>query len=55
MVALLLLLLPAEVPLAAVDAAGKPARVPVVLLADSPPNNSVLLEDTVGAWTGLLS
>lgn len=44
-----------EVPFAAVDAAGKPVRVPVVLLADIPPNNSVLLEDTVGVWTGLLS
>lgn len=42
-----------EVPLETVDAAGKPARVPVV--AGSPPNTGVLLEDTVGAWTGLLA
>lgn len=49
------LLLFEEVPFAAVEAAGKPVKVPVVLLADIPPNTSVLLEDTVGAWTGLLS
>lgn len=47
------LLLAVVMPLAAVDAAGKPARVTVVLPANSPPNTGVLLEDTVGA--GLLS
>lgn len=49
------LLLLAEVPFAAVDAVGKQARALVVLLAESPLNTSVLLEDTVGACTGLLS
>lgn len=42
-------------PFAEVDAAGKPVRAPVVLVAESLPKTSVLLEDTVGGCTGLLS
>lgn len=52
-VVVVVLLLRTAAPLAAVDADGKPVRVTVVLLADSPPNTDV--EDTVGPWTGLLS